>query len=169
MHGTLKDHPVSGATPAAAWQPYVYRKGVMWGDTDSAAIAYTGRFTYWTLEAIEMFLRERIGCDWYTINRERDLGTPFVNVSINFRAPVTPRESLLIEVVVSRVGASAVTCRLAGRGESSNVLCFDATATFVFAENATLAKIPIPADFVDRLRDEHAQARLLSGKPGAAA
>jgi acyl-CoA thioesterase FadM len=140
------------------WKPFVYRTAVTWGDMDSAAIAYTGRFSHWILEAVEMFMRERVGADWYMINLDHKIGTPFVNMNINFRSPVTPREDLMIEVLVKRTGNSAVTCQFVGRGDKTNEYRFDAEATFVFANSGTMKKILIPAAFVARLRQEQTHA-----------
>ena len=140
------------------WQPFVHRIAVTWADMDAAAIAYTGRFSYWALEAIEMFMRERIAADWYEISIDRQIGTPFVNMNINFRSPVTPRERLQIEVIVTNTGESAVTCQLVARGDKTNKYRFDAEATFVFANNHPMKRIPIPEEFAERLRQEQACA-----------
>ena len=136
------------------WKPYVYRIPVTWGDMDLAAIAYTGRFSYWILEAIEMFMRDRIGADWYAMNADHRIGTPFVNMNMTFRSPVTPREALLIEVVVQRAGDSAVTCQIVGRGDKTGECRFDAEATFVFADCGTMKRIQTPEAYAERLRQE---------------
>jgi 4-hydroxybenzoyl-CoA thioesterase len=114
------------------WTPFVHRRVVTWGDTDSAAIVYTARFLDYMLEAIEALMRERIGADWYRMNVEENVGTPFVNVGLDFKSPVTPREPLDIRVLVVRVGRSSVTYAVQGSGAESGVLKFTGSATSVF-------------------------------------
>ena len=140
------------------WCPFAHRIAVTWGDMDSAAIAYTGRFSYWVLEAIEMFMGDRIGANWYAMNADHGIGTPFVNMNLTFRSPVTPREALLIEVLVKRAGDSAVTCLLVGRGDQTGEHRFDAEATFVFADCGTMKAIQTPEAYRQRLREEQLRA-----------
>jgi 4-hydroxybenzoyl-CoA thioesterase len=116
----------------ASWTPFVHRRIVVWGDTDSAAIVYTGRFLDFMLEAIEALLRERVGADWYRMNVDENIGTPFVNVRLDFKRPVTPREPLDIRVLVARVGRSSVTFAVQGDGAESSLLKFTGSATLVF-------------------------------------
>jgi acyl-CoA thioesterase FadM len=114
------------------WTPFVHRRIIVWGDTDPAAIVYTGRFLDFMLEAIEALMRERVGADWYRMNVDEKIGTPFVNVGLDFKNPVTPREPLDIRVLVARVGRSSVTFAVQGSGAESGVLKFTGSATFVF-------------------------------------
>ena len=66
---------------------------VRWADCDPARIAYTGRIPNFALEAIEEWWGSQIGMDWYHGNIDRDIGTPFVHLSVDFRSPVTPRHA----------------------------------------------------------------------------
>lgn len=127
--------------------PFVLERRVTWSDVDTARIVYTGRFPDYVLEAIEAFFLDRFGVDWYRLNLDEGLGTPFVNLSLDFVHPVTPRDALAIEVGVSRVGRSSVTYAVTGRLAARGVDCFRASATCVFVVAGRLASIAIPARF----------------------
>jgi 4-hydroxybenzoyl-CoA thioesterase len=146
---------------ALPWTPFVQRRPVVWGDTDPARIVYTGRFLDFMLEAIEALMRERVGADWYRMNVDEKIGTPFVNVGLDFKSPVTPREPLDIRVLVARVGRSSVTCAVQGSGAESGVLRFTGTATFVFVATADARPCDIPGAYRRMLVTEAAHAAAL--------
>jgi acyl-CoA thioesterase FadM len=144
------------------WTPFVHRRIVVWGDTDPATIVYTGRFLDFMLEAIEALLRERVGTDWYRLNIDEKTGTPFVNVGLDFKSPVTPREPLDIRVLVARVGRSSVTFAIQGSGAESGVLKFTGSATFVFVTTADARPCDIPAAYRRVLEMEAAGAAAMT-------
>lgn len=127
--------------------PFVLERRVTWGDVDTARIVYTGRFPDYVLEAIEAFFLDRFGVDWYRLNLDEGLGTPFVNLSLDFLHPVTPRDALAIEVGVSRLGRSSVSYAVVGRLAERGIECFRAAATCVFITAGRHASIPIPPRF----------------------
>jgi 4-hydroxybenzoyl-CoA thioesterase len=143
------------------WTPFVHHRIVVWGDTDAAAIVFTGRFLDFMLEAIEALLRERIGADWYRMNVDEKIGTPFVSVGLDFKSPVTPREPLDIRVLVARVGRSSVTFAVRGSGAESGVLKFTGSATFVFVATADARPCDIPDGYRRALEMEAAHAAAL--------
>jgi 4-hydroxybenzoyl-CoA thioesterase len=137
-----------------SWSPFVYRRAVVWADTDAARIVYTGRFPNFALEAIEALLRARLDTDWYRLNLDEGLGTPFVNLSLDFAHPVTPRDELDIEVTVARVGTSSVTFSVVGRLVSNRIEAFRASATKVFVDGKTNRPTPIPEKYRQTLELE---------------
>jgi YbgC/YbaW family acyl-CoA thioester hydrolase len=147
MEGKINEH----------CSPFVYRRTVIWRDTDAARIVYTGRFLDFALEAIEAMLRLRIGVDWYRLNVDEGLGAPFVNVALDFFRPVTPRDELDIEVTVECVGASSVSYRIDGRIADTNKTAFAASATAVFIDNQTNKPVPIPERYRKPFRLEAAR------------
>jgi acyl-CoA thioesterase FadM len=124
----------------------VHRIRVRWGDCDPAAIAYTPRIPAWALEAIEAWWEHHAGIDWYHINIDRDLGTPFVHMSLDFRSPVTPRHILECEVALTRLGSRAVTHRVCGR--QNGVLCFEGEFVAVFVHSKMMVPRTPPGDIL---------------------
>jgi 4-hydroxybenzoyl-CoA thioesterase len=143
------------------WTPFVHRRIVVWGDTDPARIVYTGRFLDFMLEAIEALMRERIGADWYRMNVDEKVGTPFANVGLDFKSPVTPREPLDIRVLVARVGRSSVTFAVQGSGAESGVLKFTGSATSVFVTTVDGRPCDIPDGYRRVLEMEAVHAAAL--------
>src|SRR5271166_435143 len=73
-------------SPVKLPAPFVHRIRVRWGDCDPAKIAYTGNIPAWALEAIESWWEHHAGVDWYRINLDRNVGTPFVHMKMDFRS-----------------------------------------------------------------------------------
>ncbi|MFW8593964.1 acyl-CoA thioesterase [Cribrihabitans neustonicus] len=116
---------------------------VGWGDCDPAKIAYTGRLQAFALEAIDAWWEHHLGGDgWYQMELDRGTGTPFVHMSIDFRAPVTPRHRLRCEVWPAALGSKSVTFRVAARQDG--VLCFEGrfVCVFINPENFTARSAP---------------------------
>lgn len=95
--------------------PFVHERRVRWGESDPARIAYTARFLDFSMDAIEAFLQDRLGAGFYELNLDHGLGTPFVHVEIDFRSPLTPRDTLATEVRLARLGGGSLTFAVIGR------------------------------------------------------
>lgn len=126
----------------AAKKVFTYTRRVRWGDCDPARIAYTGRLPEFALEAIDEWWRVQIGMDWFQGNVDRNVGTPFVHLSLDFRSPVTPRHPLDCEVRLLRVGETSV--RFSVRGSQDGTLCFEGEFVEVFVEADAHRKIAAP-------------------------
>ena len=78
---------------------YAHEIRVIGGDCDPAKIAYTARIPEWALESIDGWWEKHLGdAGWFHLNVDRNLGTPFVHMSIDFSAPITPRHRLICKV-----------------------------------------------------------------------
>lgn len=112
-------------------EAFVHEIGVTWGDCDPARIAYTGRLPYFALDAINAWWEAHLGGDgWYQMEIDRNLGTPFVHMSMDFRHPVTPRHRLQCAVSPKRLGRKSITFQV--DGSQSGTLCFEGSFTCVF-------------------------------------
>lgn len=131
-----------------AQDPFIHEVRVGWGDCDPAGIAYTGRLPWFALDAINAWWEAHTGGDgWYQLELDRNIGTPFVHLSMDFRAPVTPRHRLMCEVWPSRLGTSSITFSMLGR--QSDTLCFEGTFTCVFIIADQFKSQPAPPDLRD--------------------
>ena len=96
--------------------PYVHQINVTWADCDPARIAYTGRLPYFALDAINGWWEAHLGGDgWFQMELDRNVGTPFVRMEMDFSHPVTPRHPLMCETYPVRLGRSSITFRVRGR------------------------------------------------------
>ncbi len=121
---------------------HMHTRRVRFADTDAAGIAWTGRIVEFALDAIDSWFRARLDTDWYELNIDQDVGTPFVRVAVEFRSPLTPRDTLGTEVRVAMIGRSSLTFAIAGRvGER---LIYEGELTCVFVTRSTGRSIPIP-------------------------
>ena len=125
-------------------EPFIYEIWVRWPDCDPARIAYTGRLPAMALEAIEAWWKAKLGMDWYEMVVDRDFGLPFVHMSSDFRAPVTPRHKLILEVRLLSVGRSSV--RFGIRALQNGVLCFEGEFVEAAVAAAAHEKILLPAE-----------------------
>ena len=131
--------------------PGVFRHDirVSWADCDPAQIAYTGRIPYFALDAIDNWWEAHFDHDWFRMNVDRNTGTPFVHLSLDFRHPVTPRHLLQCTVRLIRVGNSSV--RFSVSGWQGGKLCFEGQFVEVFVDHSTNTKIEIPGDMRPKL------------------
>ncbi len=132
--------------PASAYRHDIR---VTWGDCDPARIAYTGRLPWFTLDAINAWWEDHLGQGWYQLELDRNVGTPFVRLEMDFKAPVTPRHQLICHVWPSRLGESSIEFRV--DGEQDGRLCFAARTVSVFIVADAFQKRHPPQDIRDLL------------------
>lgn len=138
--------------PTEAAVPVVHRRVINWSDTDAARIVYTVRFLDFAMEAIEQWFRNIVGCGWYEMNMDLGLGTPFVKVDIDFKAPLTPRDKLSITVLVERAGRSSITFNVAG-DRDDGVRSFTGRLVCCVVDAAAKTPADIPAEWRARIED----------------
>ena len=122
----------------------VFVQTIGWGDCDPAQIAYTANIPAWGLLAIEEWYRRCIGFDWYGLNFELGIGTPFVSLNFDFKAPVKPGSGLHIAILVSKLGNSSISHRV--DGYQDDVLCFSGNTVAAFVNSSSMEPIPIPSN-----------------------
>lgn len=135
--------------PAA---PYIHRRGINWSDTDAAQIVYTVRFLDYVMEAIEGWWRTVVGTSWFEMNVDRNIGTPVVNVNLDFKAPLTPRNELRLTVLVERAGRASITFNVAG-DRDDGVRSFIARLTCCATDNKEMKSVAIPTEWRERIED----------------
>ena len=128
---------------------FTHQIRVTWGDCDPARIAYTARIPVWALEAIEAWWEHHAALDWYALNMDRGIGTPFVHMSIDFRAPITPRHPLFCEVRLRRLGNKSISHRVTG--SQNGTLCFEGEFVSAFVDTASVTTRGLPADLTATL------------------
>ena len=139
--------PPASATDIAAVRttppgPCVHPITVGWGDCDPAQIAYTANVPSWGMKALEAWCVLCLGVNWFELNMDHGIGTPFVHMSYDFTAPITPRGMLECTVYVRRIGRSSLHHIIEGR--QSGQLCFSGNMTSVFVAASQLKPIAIP-------------------------
>lgn len=126
---------------------FVHPINVTWADCDPAKIAYTARLPYFALDAINGWWEAHFdGEGWFQMELDRNVGTPFVRLEMDFRHPVTPRHPLLCETYPVRLGTKSITFRV--KGFQAEELCFQGLFTCVFTIADQFKSQPVP----DRLR-----------------
>ncbi len=128
---------------------YRHEIAVRWADCDPAQIAYTGRIPYFCLDALDAFWGHAAGHDWFSINVDRNTGTPFVHLSLDFRKPVTPRHILVCEVRLTSLGETSVGFSV--NGYQGGELCFEGRFVEVFVDAKAMTKTKPPVDIRERL------------------
>jgi 4-hydroxybenzoyl-CoA thioesterase len=127
--------------------PFVHARRIRWGESDPARIVYTARYLDFAMDAIEAFFTDRLGASFYEFNLDHGVGTPFVHVELDFRSPLTPRDTLETEVRLSRLGGSSLTFAVVGRvGER---LCYEGrlVCAFVDVTGPEMKPIQVPPQF----------------------
>jgi len=117
---------------------------VGWGDCDPASIAYTARIPWFALQAIDAWWEYQGMGGWYGMNIDRNIGTPFVKMNIDFRAPVTPRHRLICSVRPNMLGQTSVGFHVDGHQDGT--LCFEGDFVNVFVVSDKFEKRTPPPD-----------------------
>lgn len=130
------------ARPADVFR-HVIRVG--WGDCDPARIVYTGRIPSFALEAIDAWWESKLDGDgWFQMELDRNVGTPFVRLEMDFVSPITPRADLVCHVWPVRLGTTSIAFRV--DGEQHGKLCFSSRSVNVFTVADEFRKQPPPAE-----------------------
>jgi 4-hydroxybenzoyl-CoA thioesterase len=139
--------------PANAFQHEIR---VTWGDCDPARIAYTGRLPWFALDAINAWWEAKLGGDgWFQMEVDRNVGTPFVRLEMDFSSPVTPRHELICHVWPAQLGNTSITFRV--DAEQNGKLCFSTRTVSVFIVADQFRKQP-PPDDIRQIVQSHIQA-----------
>jgi acyl-CoA thioesterase FadM len=141
---------VTNPPPNRAY-PFVHTRRIRWGESDPARIAYTARFLDFAMDAIEAFFTDRLGASFYEFNVDMGSGTPFVRVELDFRSPVTPRDTLETAVRIAKLGGSSVTFLVTGRVGDRVAYEGRLVCAFVETTGARMKPIPIPPAFRETL------------------
>jgi len=136
--------------------PYTHAAQIRFSDTDAARIAYTGRFPQLAMDAIDGWFRDRLGTDWFRLNVDEGVGTPFVHLSIDMRSPLTPRDLLETTVLVAKAGNASLEFKVIGRvGER---VSFEGRFVCVFVDLASGKPMRIPERYRGAVTTEAALA-----------
>lgn len=118
---------------------------VTWGDCDPAKIVYTARLPWFALDAINSWWEAHLDGDgWFQMELDRNVGTPFVKLEMDFRHPVTPRYPLVCHVWPERLGETSIAFRV--DGEQDGKLCFSTRTVSVFTVADAFQKQRPPKD-----------------------
>lgn len=121
-----------------------------WGDCDPAQIVYTGRLASFALDAIDAWWEHHLdGKGWFQLNIDDNIGTPFVNMNLDFKAPVTPRSKLVCEVWPNKLGNKSIEFRV--NAFQDDQICFEGTFVCVFAIADKFEPIQPPASIRDMI------------------
>jgi 4-hydroxybenzoyl-CoA thioesterase len=145
------------AAPARPAALFVHRRIITWSDTDAAGIAYSGRFPVFALEAIDAWFFDRLGADWFELHRNQGGGTPFVHMSLDFRASLRPRDELSTTVALRKAGRSSLDFAVTGRLPPDTV-SFEGRFVCAFVDAATGKSRAIPQAFQAAVAHEVALA-----------
>ena len=120
-----------------------YIVNISWGDCDPANIVYTGRLPWIALDAINNWWETQLDGDgWFQMEVDRNVGTPFVRLEMDFSHPVTPRHKLICHVWPVSLGETSVAFRV--DGEQDGKVCFSLRSVSVFIIANKFEKQPPP-------------------------
>lgn len=129
---------------------FIHTASVSWGDCDPAKIAYTGRLPNFALDAINAWWESILeGDGWFQMELDRNLGTPFVRLEMDFKKPVTPRHKLNCHVWPVQLGNTSIVFRVDGL--QNNEVCFSTRTVSVFTVANAFEKQEIPLDIRDKV------------------
>ncbi len=131
---------------------YVHQKTINWSDTDAAEIVYTGNYLNYSLEAIEGWFKDVIGLNWYELNNDQKMGTPFVHIEMNIKSMLTPMNSLEIYVYVEKMGKSSIAYKIIGK-KDREIESFNALLVCCIINRPDNKVIAIPDDYREKINN----------------
>jgi acyl-CoA thioesterase FadM len=126
---------------------------VRFGDLDPAGIAYYPNLVNYLHEAFEDFFVGHVGRPLPEVMRG-GLGFPAVKLEMEFLSPVRHGDSVVVAVIVDKVGRSSLRMRYEGSVKERPV--FRALTTAVAVDMETFRPVRVP----DWLRERFESARL---------
>lgn len=124
---------------------YEHPINITWGDCDPARIVYSGRIPWFALDAINGWWEHKLdGMGWFQMEMDRNFGTPFVHMSLDFFHPITPRHPLICAVWPEKLGDKSITFRV--EGSQDGTLCFTGKFVNVFIESSSFTSRVPPED-----------------------
>ena len=125
--------------------PYAQTRIPKWCETDGAQIVYTVRFVDYAMDAIEGWFRDVLKVDWFRMNTELDMGTPFVKIDMDIQSPLTPHHELEVRVLVERMGRSSLTFNVVGKRDDDQI-SFESRFVCSMVRKSTMRSISIPQE-----------------------
>lgn len=124
--------------------PFTHEIRVGWGDCDPACIAYTANMPGWALASIDAWWEHVMGGQggWFHLEFDLGFGTPFVHLDLDFRAPITPRHSLICTVLPQRLGDKSITFQV--NAHQDGTLCFEGNFVCAFVNAGTMETRSVP-------------------------
>ena len=148
--------------------PFVHRRTPTWGETDGARIVYTVRFVDYAMDAIEGWFREVMQLDWFRMNTELDMGTPFVKIDMDIKSPLTPHDTLEVCVLVERMGRSSLTFNVVGKRNGEEI-SFESRFICSMVRTSTMRSISIPGPLRQNVNNYMAKCAELAQQSGLTA
>lgn len=132
--------------------PFIHERTIVFGETDAARIVYTVRFFDFAVDAIDAFYGRILGINFYDLNMNYDLSSPFVHAGIDFRSALRPGEVLRTTVLLDRIGRSTLSFTLEGAtacGRQSFVGKFIVS----FIAPSRMKSVAMPSEIERRAKD----------------
>jgi 4-hydroxybenzoyl-CoA thioesterase len=126
---------------------YRARLQVRFGDVDRAGIVYYPRIFHYLHVAQEDFFANYAGVAYHRLIEDERMGFPTVSDSTDFYKVIKYGDTLLIDVYISRVGASSVTFEFRVFREGSAELLARSSQVKVAVNMDTWEKVAIPEKY----------------------
>ncbi|SLN37633.1 1,4-dihydroxy-2-naphthoyl-CoA hydrolase [Oceanibacterium hippocampi] len=126
--------------------PFTIRRTVHWGDCDPAGIVYTPRFLDFAVETAEAWFHAVTGEHWDGIRRKRNMGSPMVGTTLEFKRPLAAGDLFDLRVLLARIGGASYTLDISGLNAAGE-LAFRAELTPCMVHVEPFGAARIPDDF----------------------
>ncbi len=141
--------------------PFVLRRRVNWGDSDTAEIAYTGSFIPFAIDTLEVWYEAVLGLNFYQLKRN-NMGNPAVSLHFDFHAPLIVGDRFDTAVFVERLGRSSITHRFEMVKVGGPLVC---TASFTAAlvkdvHTPAIKSQPFPDEWRERIEGYRRECEL---------
>lgn len=130
---------------------FLHDQLVRFSHCDPAGIVYYPAFLDLAHATKEDWFTQGLGYSHFSLMRERNLGTPTVNLQCDFFHTVEMGDTLRFELRMVKVGGSSMQYELLGK--VGDVECLKILQTVVFMHLHTRKAVPIPPDLRPRIEE----------------
>ena len=140
--------PEGFTEPGSARSPFTIRQPVAWGEMDAMGHVNNTVYLRW-LENARFVYFEHIGLN--ALYRATKQGPILARIELDFLAPVTFPDHVLVSTRTRRIGRSSFTLEHRAWSEAQGKLCAKADAVIVMVDYGTSTTIPVPQQIRDAI------------------
>ncbi|KQW64905.1 acyl-CoA thioesterase [Variovorax sp. Root411] len=132
-------------------RPFVVRRRVRWSDCDPAGVVFTGKFTEYVLNAVNLFyseLSQGRGAEW---RKTLGVDTPCKGMALEFHRALWPEEEFDIAVHVGEIREHGYDIELEAT-QHGGVRIFSARVSPICIRTDARVRAPIPEEMLVALQ-----------------
>jgi len=137
------DGAVSGVLYVVSRLPFVVRRRVRWSDCDPAGVVYTGRFSEFVLDAVQLFFSDIAGGSYHRWVAGLGVDTPCKGMEFTFHHALWPEDTFDMTCTVPAIREHGYDIAIEAAGMTGTPI-FSARFSPICIQREVRRRVPIP-------------------------